>query len=435
MYKILLKSILFYAILFYSTFSYGNVGNKKLDNRKNNLISEIPPQIKEYKYKRSSLDIVLIESQSFPNKDVVMNTFTTYPFPDKYNNNEVFPNSFNPNDPKYFVAPDSNSVAYITMAMTGLQNYFSITTKQSIDKFIEQNNLPNLLIDKWFNRTSNSDSFNMNLIQNRGDYNASVIDAEVAQSTMKGSALLSDAGEQLINNTFVVFVKMYFLSNDVIASIIKDIAIKTLQSKNLYNFIAAAAIQEAYEKGKVGYSVWTKGYLYKLNWNDSIGDIFYTKYYNNPNNFDTSHLFNLSYVGDALAKSLVTYKGANRSQDEIIKVAVGRNIDNLYASLQKKYDVFKPVIPIININPIMSQIGLKEGIKKGDKFHILQVQISPTTNKTSYKIVKTVTVSSKIWDNRYAVYDSLNNSNTLKATIFKGSSKNVFPGMLIKQVK
>jgi hypothetical protein len=51
-------------------------------------------QSDEVKYRRSSLSMVLIESESFPNKAAVMDSWNSYPFPDKYNQHNVETKSF-----------------------------------------------------------------------------------------------------------------------------------------------------------------------------------------------------------------------------------------------------------------------------------------------------------------------------------------------------
>lgn len=43
----------------------------------------------DMKYRRSSLSMVLIESENFPNKDAVMSSWGNYPFPDKYNKHNI----------------------------------------------------------------------------------------------------------------------------------------------------------------------------------------------------------------------------------------------------------------------------------------------------------------------------------------------------------
>ena len=43
----------------------------------------------DFKYRRSSLSMILMESESFPNKDAVMNSWNNFPFPDKYNKHDI----------------------------------------------------------------------------------------------------------------------------------------------------------------------------------------------------------------------------------------------------------------------------------------------------------------------------------------------------------
>ena len=51
-------------------------------------------QTNEAKYRRSSLSMALIESESFPSKDAVMKSWTSYPFPDQYNEHDIKTKSF-----------------------------------------------------------------------------------------------------------------------------------------------------------------------------------------------------------------------------------------------------------------------------------------------------------------------------------------------------
>lgn len=52
--------------------------------------------MKETKYRRSSLHTILIESSNFPKKDQVINAYYGAPFPDKYDNHNIGAKSFNP---------------------------------------------------------------------------------------------------------------------------------------------------------------------------------------------------------------------------------------------------------------------------------------------------------------------------------------------------
>ena len=126
----------------------------------------------------------------------------------------------------------------------------------------------------------------------------------------------------------------------------------------------------AYEKGKEGYSVWTTSYLYRLAWNDSIAAVFYNDLWMDKSNpdparkekFDNSSLFHLDYIGNEHSSSLVTFSlKEKRSEEKIVEISTIRNIDAVYAKLQKKYDVFKTKTPLYTGYPITAKIGLKEG--------------------------------------------------------------------------
>jgi hypothetical protein len=49
----------------------------------NKIAQEVP------EYKRSSLSMILLESEDFPFKDVVIKTYNSHPFPDKYNEHNL----------------------------------------------------------------------------------------------------------------------------------------------------------------------------------------------------------------------------------------------------------------------------------------------------------------------------------------------------------
>jgi hypothetical protein len=173
-----------------------------------------------------------------------------------------------------------------------------------------------------------------------------------------------------------------------------------------------------------------------LEWNDEIANEFYTNLWNNPDAFYQSDIFKLKFVDAQFNQSIVTFNlDKNRTQEEIIDLTLVRNLDNAFSKLQKKHDVFKPVVPIISSNPIVAQIGMKEGLEGGESFDVYELEFNPKIGKSLYKKVGRIQADKKrIWDNRYYSGQETPEKQTLKGTIFKGSSK-LMPGMLIKQVK
>ncbi|MFM7684267.1 MAG: hypothetical protein ACKO7P_16235 [Bacteroidota bacterium] len=425
---------------------------------------------KDFKYRRSSLSMILIESDKFPNKDAVMSSWNNFPFPDKYNKHNIDLKSVNINNIKLsdkdlidagFLKDTLKTVMQFAKATSSLKPVKYLNAEQTIavvmptekqeyqlkiDKVIRESKLANQLVASWFNR-SKEGKFNMSMIQERGFYNASELEASVAQGQTKGLASLGDAGEELIRNTFITFTKLEFIENEPAAALIRDAA-KTKISAEMAGkpqILIDKALQAAdytYEKTKEGYSLWSKTWLYRLNWNDSISAVFYNDLWSNPSAFDKSDLFSLEFVGVQYNQSLVTFKiGEKRTQEQLIDLALVRNIDNAFAELQKDNDVFKPKTPVLTTNPITAQIGKKEGLKGGEKFDVLEMTLNPKTGLTEYKKVGSVTADKKvIWDNRYNAGDKseteqLNKEgNPITATPFKGSKK-IQPGMLLIQVK
>ncbi len=424
---------------------------------------------KDFKYRRSSLSMILIESESFPNKDAVMSSWNNYPFPDKYNKHDIDLKSFNINSivlseqdllKAGFLKDTLKNPLQIAKATLSLKPVKYLNAEQTIavvmptekqeyqlkiDKVMNDNKLANKLVAKWFNRNADG-KFDMSLIQERGFYNASELEASIAQGQTKGLATLGDAGEELIRNTFVTFTKLEFIENEPVVAIVRDAAkaeiAKSMAGKpQMLIDMALKAADATYEKTKEGYSLWSKTWLYRLNWNDSIASIFYNDLWSNPSAFDKSDLFSLEFVGVQYNQSLVTFKiGKTRTQEQLIDLALVRNVDNAFAELQKENDVFKPKVPVLTVNPITAQIGMKEGLKGGERFDVLEMVFNQKTGTTEYKKIGRATADKKIiWDNRYNAGEQAEqvldkDGNPITATPFKGG-KTIQPGMLLKLVK
>ncbi len=421
------------------------------------------------KYRRSSLSMVLIESDDFPNKEDVINSWNKYPFPDKYNEHQIELSSINiesitlsENDYKKagFYNDTLTNVLQITKASASLKPLRYLNPQQTIavitatekqefqiklDKAIKEQKVAKQLVSSWYNRDKDG-KFNMELVQDRGFYNASELEANIAKGQIRGTAALGDAGEELIKNTFVTFTKLEFISNEPVAAAVRESAretvYETMQGGGIIMEKALEKIEKVYEKTKEGYILISKTWLYQLNWNDSIASVFYNDLWSNPIAYDESDIFSLELIGLQNNRSLVVFKiGEKRTPEEIIDLSLFRNMDNVFAKLQKENDVFKPLVPVLSINPIMAQIGKKEGLEGGEKFDLLERFLNYKTGYTEYRNVGSVTVlKNQVWDNRfYAGFNEEGEEEDLESTNLNGSffkgGKNVTPGMLLRLSK
>ncbi|MCK8140417.1 hypothetical protein MW871_00780 [Flavobacterium sp. I-SCBP12n] len=398
-----------------------------------NNFAQSNKDLKDIKYRRSSLHTILIESENFPKKEAVIKAYYSAPFPDKYDNHNIGEKSF---DPKKFGAAKDDA-----------------SEKEMMDvvaNYLKTNKIANKMVAKWFNRKANG-TFDIDLISERGLLSASFTDVKTAAASAEGKALLQTAGLELLNNTFVVVSKMKFYENEPVARAAKvaayaaadKISVAMLRNK------AVAVADKAYDVAKEGYSVWTTSFLYKLKWDDVTSNTFYQDYWlsdaKEPNaaakkkNFDTTDLFQLEFIGSESATSLVTFSlSEKRTENQIIDLAVTRNVDNVYAKLQKKYDVFKTKVPLYSASPLSAKIGMKEGLEGGEKFEVLEANMDPKTGIIEYKKKGTIKVDkNNIWDNRYNAglldEDNKGAKKELEATLFEGGGK-FYSGMLIRQI-
>lgn len=413
------------------------------------------------KYRRSSLHMILVEMDDITTEGVVLNAYNNMPFPDKYNDHEIDEVLFNPKEWTLTEADlaegvQKNKKSFIgkflkkqaTSIIPDLDGENAKELKEKIDKYLKEKKVGNKLVAKWFDRTSEG-VFDTKLLQERGLYDAKSIEVKLAEGTARGSATLEDAGEELIKNTFVVVNRLKYVKNKIIGDAIKIAAMK------LPSIARLAAMTAAEEFMTDGYSVWTKSFLYRLDWNDSIANTFYTEYWMDESNksperkeaFDKSDLFTLTYVGKQSALTMITKSLGEafniknvqvRDSTDLIAEAAVRTVDKVYAKLQKKYDVFKPKVPLLSVEPLTAKIGKKEGLKGGEKFEVMELRINKKTGKTEYVKKGTIkVVKNKVWDNRFVLTGGEKEEVTAKEeqfTIFEGKGK-FYPGMLIQQIK
>jgi hypothetical protein len=360
--------------------------------------------------------------------NVIRDAFGNAPLPEKFNDHNIGPYTIEGNGT---IKDRSNEI----------KNYLN-------NNFVAKE-----LVAKWFNRKNNG-AFNMDLIASRGEYDASTYDKLLAASSIRGDALLADAGEELIGSTFVVVNDFKFTSKEEIAQNTKKV---TAGLRTGLSFIpGAGALSSAVNKvttvtdaavtvaGK-GYIIKTTSYLYRLEWNDSVAAVFYQNYWtdegnldpNKINGFNVSNLFNLRYIGsqDAMAdvqSSIFT----NKSEEELVKMATVKATDQAIAKLQRKFEEFRTKIPLHSVDPLTAKIGLKEGLEPGDKFEVLESYVD-LDGKTKFKRKGIITVKNgMIWDNTYVPDEEKNNTppQPIDATHFDGASGQFYPGMLIKQI-
>lgn len=362
-------------------------------------------------YERNSMHVMMIKHLNQKFDDIIEDVFLHSPFPERFNN---------------------HNLGVKTVSFAELEGDQS----QNIASFIEQVNLGQKMVAKWFDRDKKTGAFDMELIKERGFYNATQSQKNIARASIRGFALLEDAGENLISKTYLL---------------VNDISYKSKGSGNwLVKSLASAyfgdveGLQKSMESIG-GFRVDIKSYLFRLKWDEDIAQTFYSEYYTEKGSIDESkvkafsgerNLFQMEYIGKTESMSSETnFRAVKDPKDLLVKVCT-QTIDQNIAQLQHQYADFRIKAPLISSQPLKADIGKKEDVTEDSRFEVLE-RVLDEDGKVSFEHVGVIKpVRGKIKDNRYMVTKDESNDALLDATEFeKVSGKEFFPGMLIREIR
>lgn len=367
------------------------------------------------KYRRSSLYTVLIKHSQLPYGTTIDSAFMQMPLPDKFNDHNLALRSF------------ESSAKRIKKAANNKKK--DAVNEADIKSFIEANNIAKMMVAKWFNRNAETGICDMNLVSERGNYDASQVDIALAEQSIRGRAMLADAGEELIGNTFLLVNDITFRDKGegsekaaIGIAILGGIAGAVLGSDLVSD--AGSAIAAGVNEID-GFQVNITSYLYRLVWNEELLWDFYTRFYADESYDDQQRianrdafnaisgndpLYQLEFVGKTTthAGNLQSKSFSKYSKLEQMTKVCTRAIDKAIVELQREYDEFKVNVPIYEINDdgtVTVQIGLKEGINKKSRFDVL-MPIEDEDGRIHYeKVGKIRPIEGQIWDNRFGALE------------------------------
>lgn len=392
-------------------------------------------------YRRGSICSFMIGHRDLSFAQEIENVFNEMPVPDKYNDHSI--------GKKIFYTADGK------LKMKNLDSHMGFKINASSDKtlmndfdfFLQKQAITSRLIAKWFNRKKATGICNMNLVQERGYQNASEVEKRLAALSVRKDALLKDAGEELIGNTFVLINDIRYIDQSKGSSIIGGVVSAATQMAGALNGIE---VSEENNLGTIissykGFNVKIKTYLYQLIWDDEISSYFYKDIYSENSddkkkeNFENNRgRFSLLYLGmqESSGKS-VSFLGINKDNpQQMVRKACQRALDENIASLQKNFDVFKVKAPLYNIQPLTCEIGMKEGVTENSRYEVLET-VEDSKGHINYKRIGVIRpIKGKIWDNRYMAAEEKAEGADLKFTTFeKVSGGPFFAGMLVREIK
>ena len=384
-------------------------------------------KIEEVNYRRSSLYSILINHTEQKMGPDIANVFIDMPVPDKYNDHDL-------------------SVKLIEATA-------KLNKEEKGEDFLKRNFVASHLVARWFERDPLTGACNTELIQARGLYDASQSAINIADKTLRGEALLRDAGEELIPNTFVLVNDIRYIDKEkqgqaagaalnVFLSILGAVAGAVTGANFSFMSDLGKSVQAMMETLK-GFKVKVNTHLYRLVWDEETAAQFYSTMYSDvpdavkkeafENNRD---MFRLEYVGSQLSSgSDVSFLGVNLdTPDQMIRKACTRAIDENVANLAHNFEFFRVKERLTSVDPLQAPVGMKEDVTEKSRFEVLLPELK--NGKTTYRQIAIIKPKKNmIWDNRYMAFEEGAAGANLKATTFeKVSGGEILPGMLIREL-
>lgn len=383
---------------------------------------------KNVDYKRSSIYSILINhtEQQFANE--IREAFMQIPVPDKFN--------------------DHNLSVKVLDIDEKLQNAGSKKENPYITEFFEKNNVASRLVARWFNRDYYTGQCDMELVKERGLYNATEFDKQLAMRSARGYALLQDAGEELIGNTFVLVNDIRYVDKNkgakTASTVLKVLGTVATIATGMNIDDITDNLGDMLETIK-GFRVKINTFLYQLEWTDEQAALFYQEQYSSlPDNikkanFDNARgTYKLKYVGKVESSGGTTsFLGINEDEPVImVRKACQRAIDENIVDLQRNYEEFRIKTPLLTTEPLTAYIGMKEGVTPDSQFEVLEIVEKEDGTQKFNRVGIIEPINNLIWDNRYMALEEGAPGSTLGFTTFRRVSGNDFAkGMLIREMK
>ncbi len=266
------------------------------------------------------------------------------------------------------------------------------------------------MVAKWFNRQENG-MMNLDYIHQSGLYNANDQDVKMAVAAKRGDAFLKDAGQNLVNKTYVLIL----VPNDVKS---KDDG-KTRGWECQYDLFS---FQLVFTPDVVAnfYNVWP--------YDDDAAAIKQTK----VAAFDTltfkfADVYNKPFMSASTSETLTNNK-TPKSLDQLMDELVNHMYESATFALDKTIEEFRVKVKVSKIHPTRAKVGKKEGLKCDQQFFVFQYKYDEATKQVSPVRQAVVRATSNIVDNRTVATGS-----SPESSFYQTYGGTIGEGMILQQ--
>ncbi len=301
---------------------------------------------------------------------------------------------------------------------------------------LQQKKIPNQIIAHWFNRKSDG-SFNMNLVLQRGHYDANDDAVLSALSMKRGLSAIDNTAMELVGNSFILVmdVKQVISLDDEYDRTDKKRRSYAKRNKTKY---------EPIKRIMNGFQGLVEFRLYQINFNDSIAALFYRNLWvdrGDPadvkaqrkaafDNFNFPLIYQFKTVrniaGTQLNPGIPFAPIRQASEAELMIKMFESGVEGVIAEVEKVLPKFKIRANLINTNPIEAKIGLKEGLIVDQRYFVYEDKMNKSGKIKSKR--KGVVRVKHVVDNR-----EVSSGDSRSTRFYQVAGRSLGTGMVVEQ--
>jgi len=261
-----------------------------------------------------------------------------------------------------------------------------ITAKKNqkeIRQALINNNVPNDIIAKWFARDDETGRLDMTVVHKRGMYNATDDEVKRASGSKLGLAKLKDAGELLINHSYILILAFENIQTMEEKYAKQDAAKKAIADKMGTDYSPT-------KRRKNGWDGDVTGYLYRLSFSDSIMNIIYNDLWiYDDDDATTAALkkekfnqmkFPIEYVmmadgnadGSQYNQGEILAPPTQLTRTELFSKMINTGMSAIIFDIEREIEEFRVKTPLYGTKPLRSKIGKKEGVTTEQRFFVYE---------------------------------------------------------------
>ena len=288
---------------------------------------------------------------------------------------------------------------------------------EAIKQYLNEQQVGRQIISKWFARQSDG-AMSMDLIFDRGMFNATDAAYIKAQSTKRGNAVLQDYGNRLIGKSYVLVL----------------------------DYQSVQTMKEAKMTKMKGWKATVTGYLFKIKYTDEIQNEIYDSWIYPEDTPEVKAEKNrkfeqLSIPVEFVTKTTVFVTASQpeqttqlgrffkvKTEEELLVEMVQKGYDESLYFLEKSHEDFMVKTTIYQVRPIRAKIGKKEGLKCDNRYFAYEYVYDEKTNSSKPVRRGVIRATSSIVDNRHVATGDIATSK-----FYQTAGRRLRTGYLLRQ--